>query len=450
MFQLWRDPDFTKCLRTLKISYSCCIVNAFRFYSRVILLLLSVIVVTTFILLWTKELVHIKLVIGVGFHQRIFDSSTVLQRHLDFIREDARNLEPLIWDRKIEKEPKTNIAFLKVHKAASSTVQNILFRFGLRRNLTFVLPRPPGFYWRNVISMRTSVSKRNVISPPTNKTFNILCSHVIYNREAFRSIMPNSTKYIGILREPHSQFLSMLRYTNSRVVFNKGTFGKDPIAKYLENPSLYEYKDPYDSYTNNRMAVEFGFPGHLFKSRNMSGIQLYLKELDKDFDLVMITEMFDESLVLLKRVMSWNIKDIIYASLNKNRKKHEAYRWLRVSAENFNKWKLLDVELYRYFRKRLFERIRQEGRGFKQEVQYFKNVQRNVKLFCDGPERTALTFDKSEFSDAFQVSRHDCWLIGLHEIKYVDIIRYKQYPELGVPKELSFVDYNRTIGSIIT
>ena len=41
-----------------------------------------------------------------------------------------------------------NIAFLKVHKAASSTVQNIFLRFGLFRNLTFVIPQPPGHFWR--------------------------------------------------------------------------------------------------------------------------------------------------------------------------------------------------------------------------------------------------------------------------------------------------------------
>ena len=33
-----------------------------------------------------------------------------------------------------------NIAFLKTHKCASSTVQNILMRFGVNNDLNFVLP----------------------------------------------------------------------------------------------------------------------------------------------------------------------------------------------------------------------------------------------------------------------------------------------------------------------
>ena len=35
---------------------------------------------------------------------------------------------------------KTKIAFLKTHKCASSSVQNMLMRFGLENELNFVLP----------------------------------------------------------------------------------------------------------------------------------------------------------------------------------------------------------------------------------------------------------------------------------------------------------------------
>ena len=35
----------------------------------------------------------------------------------------------------------TKITFLKTHKTASSTFQNVLLRFGEKRNLTFALPK---------------------------------------------------------------------------------------------------------------------------------------------------------------------------------------------------------------------------------------------------------------------------------------------------------------------
>ena len=39
--------------------------------------------------------------------------------------------------------------------------------------------------------------------------------------------------------------------------------------------------------------------------------------MDKEFNLVMITEHFMESLVLLRRTMCWGIGDILFASINK-------------------------------------------------------------------------------------------------------------------------------------
>ena len=37
-------------------------------------------------------------------------------------------------------EPKKKVAYLKTHKCASTTIQNILLRYGMKNNLNFVLP----------------------------------------------------------------------------------------------------------------------------------------------------------------------------------------------------------------------------------------------------------------------------------------------------------------------
>ena len=39
----------------------------------------------------------------------------------------------------------TKVIFLKTHKTASSTVQNMLFRFGEKQNLNFALPKDNGY-----------------------------------------------------------------------------------------------------------------------------------------------------------------------------------------------------------------------------------------------------------------------------------------------------------------
>ena len=55
-----------------------------------------------------------------------------------------------VSDRKGHREcaKRTKIAFLKTHKCASSSVQNILMRFGLENELNFVLPSAGNYLGR--------------------------------------------------------------------------------------------------------------------------------------------------------------------------------------------------------------------------------------------------------------------------------------------------------------
>jgi hypothetical protein len=45
-------------------------------------------------------------------------------------------------------QKQTNIGFLKTHKCASSSVQNILMRFGVKNQLNFVLPSAGNYVGR--------------------------------------------------------------------------------------------------------------------------------------------------------------------------------------------------------------------------------------------------------------------------------------------------------------
>ena len=51
------------------------------------------------------------------------------------------------------------------------------------------------------------------------------------------------------------------------------------------------------------------YTGHKFFCTQ---VQFYVERLLADFDLIMVTELMDESCVLLKRLMRWKLKDILY------------------------------------------------------------------------------------------------------------------------------------------
>jgi len=56
--------------------------------------------------------------------------------------------------------PQTKVGFLKLHKCASSTVQNILFRFGEEHQLNFVLPAKNNYLGKEVPFNRSQVIKK--------------------------------------------------------------------------------------------------------------------------------------------------------------------------------------------------------------------------------------------------------------------------------------------------
>ncbi|CAG2225996.1 unnamed protein product [Mytilus edulis] len=344
------------------------------------------------------------------------------------------------------KVPYKRVAFLKVHKAGSTTAQNIFLRYGESRNLTFVLPIIRQEHWDNVIDLQSTLNDRNILPPPKNKTYDILCCHVLYDSEAFHKYMPNDTAYIGIVREPFDQFLSTLNYFRAPYIFER-IKSQSKVLKFLQNPSQYEHGLPYKrSMTNNRMAVEFGFPSNLFRQYLEEDSMNYLTKLDKEFQFVIIMEYFTESVVMMRRILGWTIKDILYLKKNAARKSYSfADNTHRHMYERHAK---LDYDLYNFFYKRLWSQIQKEGLDFHLELLYFDRLRKEVEDYCmhTVDKRSGYIIAASKWSAAFVVSRDDCDYLKKNEMFFVERIRKRQY---GFQKRGNLMEalYSRLHGS---
>ena len=69
------------------------------------------------------------------------------------------------------------------------------------------------------------------------------------------------------------------------------------------------------------MAVEYGFPDRLFpgKEANTSKAEIdtYLKKIDSEFRFI-ISELFEESMVYMRRVLGWTTKDVLFMGQKKS------------------------------------------------------------------------------------------------------------------------------------
>ncbi|KAL3836446.1 hypothetical protein ACJMK2_021878 [Sinanodonta woodiana] len=297
-----------------------------------------------------------------------------------------------------------HVAFITVYKAASSTAHNVFLRFGWARNLTFVLSSTRSkFGYPNVISSTESLTKSNILPKPNGKHFDIQCSHIIYNKSAFEYFLPNDTIYIGIVREPYEQYKSTLHYYRPRYIF-KNIKGDFPASIYIRDPLKYE-------------------PRSIFKYKfNSSEVRLILETLASEFKLVIISEQMEESIVLMRRYLHWNMKDIVFLDQNVAFNKKDN-RLVRPHDRYFyRKWAKLRAQ------------IRDQGPDFDDELILVKEVRKDTSIFClnDSKGGEIIPINTSKWRRPFNIIWEDCKLFRMGERLFQQIIRERQYGPMHI------------------
>ncbi|KAL4218605.1 hypothetical protein ACF0H5_021195 [Mactra antiquata] len=340
-----------------------------------------------------------------------FTSSKVKQK-LNFsqiITNDVIN--DVIQVKKKVKVQISHIGFLKVHKAGSSTMQNMFFRYGLRNNLTFVLPKT-GHY----------VLSHNQALPVTNGSHrDILACHSMYRQSIFSKLLPADSVKIGIVREPLDRMISAAFYY--RDVLRKRYLRKVPKKDFIEN--LINKSSIYDSdtfsRTKNSMGRDFGFSSHI-KFEDTGLIKSQLAKLEKEFSLVLMVERFDESLVLMKRLLNWELSDIIYLKTNTHPHTHEKLNQGTVA--KFKKINFLDQAVYDTFKDVFKSKVKDAGPSLQREVTVYRNILKMVKTFCDtASNKDRLLVPDSKWNDVFYVTYTACKLMSSDELPFVSALR---------------------------
>ena len=278
-------------------------------------------------------------------------------------------------------KPVNNILFLKTHKTGSSTVTNILNRYGDTKDLMFAVPASVKiytFYWPLSFLLR--------FTQPLWKAPNILCNHARYNKAPMNWLFPKeTTRYITLLREPTQQFESIFNFFQLKRHFKELRNASSPLEKFLQNATRYlgqlQEKDIKGSLKliKNPALFELGLDTKYHGILDV--VKYYIRFLQKEFDLVMLMEYFDESLVLLKRRFCWKTEDILYFKLNERRDKDKQELSSKVK-EEIQRWNSGDVLLYHVFNQTLWKMIKEEGPDFFTDLAIFRKELVSIKNSC--------------------------------------------------------------------
>ncbi|XP_048017525.1 galactose-3-O-sulfotransferase 2 isoform X2 [Megalobrama amblycephala] len=250
-------------------------------------------------------------------------------------------------------QPKNHIVFLKTHKTASSTILNILYRYGDSHNLTFALPLNmhsqlfyPAFFAAHFVE---GVRTRSV------KEFHILCNHMRFSSQEVRKLMPKDTFYFSILRNPVAMMESLFVYYKAIPAFR--------VVKSLEEFLIqggrsYNASVPNNHYARNILTFDFGLDNTAPENdteldRRSAEV---IAAVERDFPLILISEYFDESLVLLKHALCWSLDDV--SSFRLNSRSERSRRPLSAeTTERVKQWNSLDWRLYQHFNATFWKRI---------------------------------------------------------------------------------------------
>ncbi|KAJ8039000.1 Galactosylceramide sulfotransferase [Holothuria leucospilota] len=277
-----------------------------------------------------------------------------------------------------------SVVLVKTHKTASSTIGSIIGRYGVERNLTFALPR-------NSNSMFGDVPFRStmLLSSPSNGGFHLLISHVPFNRTTVQDVMKPEVKYITILRDPVAQFYSGVHFFKLNDFFN---ISKDIYAQNFDIKAFLRRISECETYAcrviYNGQMFDLGLLTNTFSDMSMASIEDKIQKIEKDLDLVLIQEYFDESLLLFKKLMCWEFKDIVYLS--------QKVQDTHVSPPNkhagiIRAWNYVDALLFDHFNKSLWIKINQYGPSFQSDLKYFRHLNKNTTALCHKRTEQALT-----------------------------------------------------------
>lgn len=287
---------------------------------------------------------------------------------------------------------KTNLVFIKTHKTGSTTVSGILTRFSLENNLTCVLGN--GKWTRYFIA--EPISEDGIplnIVPTLDGKYNMLYNHLRYSKHIKR-LFYRHTYFITILREPVSNFASYFYYQGYTKRFCLET-EDDPIAAFSKNARFYfrygcRFKanrglgllkpNAHVGNIPNPMMYDLGISEETLASEDK--MNAAIRDIEREFDLVMIMEYFDESLILLKNLMNWSFDNIVYFKM---RERTNSRNVDKLTAERLLKLNQGDVALYSYFNITFWKRVEKFSIcRMNQELELFHKRQEYWYSFCVG------------------------------------------------------------------
>lgn len=234
------------------------------------------------------------------------------------------------------------IIFIHIPKTAGNTFRNIIMKqYNPTEILNLYTANPEYFKNFNFEFIKQIFEEKNQLQ----KMFKIIIGHYKFGIHNF--LNTQNTLYIAFLRNPFDQYISMYNHLISDSRFwNLSNNKLTELSEFIEFKLTHNIQTFLISGVSDFSILENN-PDYVLAEA--------IKNIDKHFMFIGLTEYFDESLIIIK--YKFNFKNIYYCKHNVKNSKN--YHVSEVESKQILERTHLDKKLYEYAKEKLFREIKQ-------------------------------------------------------------------------------------------
>ncbi|XP_065660407.1 galactose-3-O-sulfotransferase 3 isoform X5 [Hydra vulgaris] len=222
-----------------------------------------------------------------------------------------------------------------------------------------------------------------------DEVYDMLFNHAVFDKEKMLKIMHPGTKIITIIREPYSQFDSAAQYLEFKKYFNLSEnlplldeFFKIPefyLKRLLQSLDLKSAGGVF-ALAKNPNAFDLGFD---IWNETSEYINKVLYSISQNIHLVMIMEYKEESLVMLKNELNWELEDVVFYVHNARKFKDNNTNDINDATKKVFDWNKLDAAIYKHFNETFWKKIKTSPLSFDEDVKKLKQWNTDLQGFCN-------------------------------------------------------------------
>ncbi|MBU0518265.1 sulfotransferase family protein [bacterium] len=256
----------------------------------------------------------------------------------------------------LDKRP---LAYIHLFKTAGTTLESIISRqYGMNAIMKF----------GSVVETADRMREFSSWPEAYQQRIKAFMGHCSYKQ---RSLFPKDTVFFSMIRHPVDRMISEYYFilASPEIVHYPKVVGEkmsltDFMRSGIHN-SLDNYQTKYLSSLKN--------PGFGVYSEEL--LEDAKKNLKENFAFTGLTERFDESVILMKRLFGWKLPYYMRERVTKRRPRREEVPAGDIAVlEEYNR---MDLELYQYAEELLDEEIGKQGNGYESDLKTFKLINKH-------------------------------------------------------------------------